>query len=186
MSALWWRLPWGGITVGNAGQVTKIGTLTTGPKSRSSRRMTSSTNIVRFSICWVTHKTWHILTQNCLDAVSTTFTFAGGLSVICRKGGEHPSLRRGPSSFTIKNTEELIHQLENTLDLTLESPSYLMVPTSLVNLDIVLPHQEFRKRRGLPELPSGRRTRAKRIQHGWSEGIGRSRLVPADPYLSPG
>ena len=42
------------------------------------------------------------------------------------------------------------------LDLTLESPSYLMVPTSLVNPDIVLPHHEFRKRRGLLELPLGR------------------------------
>ena len=40
---------------------------------------------------------------------------------------------------------------------TLESPSYSMVPTSLVNPDIVLPHHEFRKRRGLPELPAGRR-----------------------------
>ena len=52
--------------------------------------------------------------------------------------------------------EELVHQLENMLDLTLESPSYLMVPTSLVNPDIVLPHHEFRKRRGLLELPPGR------------------------------
>ena len=31
-----------------------------------------------------------------------------------------------------------------------------MVPTSLVNPDIVLPHHEFRKHRGLPELPLGR------------------------------
>ena len=30
-----------------------------------------------------------------------------------------------------------------------------MVPTSLVNPDIVLPHHEFRKYRGLPELPPG-------------------------------
>ena len=52
--------------------------------------------------------------------------------------------------------EELVHRLENMLDLTLESPSYSMVPTSLVNPDIVLPHHEFRKRRGLPELPLGR------------------------------
>ena len=52
--------------------------------------------------------------------------------------------------------EELVHRLENTLDLTLESPSYSMVPTSLVNPDIVLPHQEFRKHHGLPELPLGR------------------------------
>ena len=41
------------------------------------------------------------------------------------------------------------------LDLTLESPSYSMVPTSLVNPDIVLLHHEFRKCRGLPELPLG-------------------------------
>ena len=41
------------------------------------------------------------------------------------------------------------------LDLTLESPTYSMVPTSLVNPDIVLPHHEFRKHRGLPELPPG-------------------------------
>ena len=52
--------------------------------------------------------------------------------------------------------EELVHRLENMLDLTLESPSYSMVPTSLVNPDIVLLHHEFRKRHGLPELPQGR------------------------------
>ena len=51
--------------------------------------------------------------------------------------------------------EELVHRLENMLDLTLESPSYSMVPMSLVNPDIVLPHQEFRKHHGLPELPPG-------------------------------
>ena len=51
--------------------------------------------------------------------------------------------------------EELVHQLENMLDLTLESPSYSMASTSLVNPDIVLPHHEFRKRCGLPELPLG-------------------------------
>ena len=43
--------------------------------------------------------------------------------------------------------------MENMLDLTLESPSYSMVPTSLVNPDIVLPPQEFWKRRGIPEQP---------------------------------
>ena len=51
--------------------------------------------------------------------------------------------------------EELVHRLENMLDLTLESPSYSMVPTSLVNPDIVLPHHAFRKCHGLPELPPG-------------------------------
>ena len=52
--------------------------------------------------------------------------------------------------------EELVHRLENMLDLTLESPSYSMVLTSLINPDIVLPHQEFRKHHRLPELPLGR------------------------------
>ena len=52
--------------------------------------------------------------------------------------------------------EELVHQLENMLDLTLESPSYSMVLTSLVNPDIVLLHHEFWKCRGLPKLPPGR------------------------------
>ena len=51
--------------------------------------------------------------------------------------------------------EELVHRLEYMLDLILESPSYSMVPTSLVNPDIVLPHHEFQKRLGLPELPPG-------------------------------
>ena len=33
--------------------------------------------------------------------------------------------------------------MENSLDLTEESPSYSVVPTSLVNLDIVLPLSLF-------------------------------------------
>ena len=36
-----------------------------------------------------------------------------------------------------------------------ESPSYSIVPTSLVNPDIVLPHKLFLERRGLPEIPPG-------------------------------
>ena len=117
--------------------------------------MISSTSIVRPSVCWVMHKTWHMLTQNCLGAVLTMFTFAGGLLVICRQGGDHPHSEERTKLIYDQEYEELVHQLENMLDLTLESPSYSMVPTSLVNLDIVLPHQEFRKHRGLPELPLG-------------------------------
>ena len=57
----------------------------------------------RPSPCWVTHKTQHMLTQNCLHIVLTMFTFAGGLLEICRQGEEHPTPRRGPSSFTTKS-----------------------------------------------------------------------------------
>ena len=56
------------------------------------------------TLYWVMHKTWHMLTKNCLDIVSTMFTFAGRLSEICRQGEDHPTLRRGPSSFTTKST----------------------------------------------------------------------------------
>ena len=76
--------------------------------------------------------------------------------------GDLPARGRSPHSeertklIYDQEYKELVHRLENTLDLTLESPSYSMVLTSLVNPDIVLPHQEFRKRRGLSELPLGR------------------------------
>ena len=76
--------------------------------------------------------------------------------------GDLPARGRAPHSkertklIYDQEYEELVHQLENMLDLTLESPSYSMVPISLVNPDIVLPHHEFWKRRGLPELPPGR------------------------------
>ena len=51
--------------------------------------------------------------------------------------------------------QEVVTQIENTLDLTDESPSYSMVPTSLINPDIVLPHRLFREPQGPPEIPSG-------------------------------
>ena len=76
--------------------------------------------------------------------------------------GDLPARGRAPHSeertklIYDQEYEELVHRLENMLDLTLESPSYSMVLTSLVNPDIVLLHHEFRKHHGLPELPPGR------------------------------
>ena len=43
--------------------------------------------------------------------------------------------------------------IENTLDLTDKSPTYLLVPTSLHNPEIVLPPRLFQEQWGLPELP---------------------------------
>ena len=48
---------------------------------------------------------------------------------------------------------EVVAQIENTLDLTNESPSYPVVPTSLLNPDIVLPTRQYRAEHGLGELP---------------------------------
>ena len=76
--------------------------------------------------------------------------------------GDLPARGRAPHSeertklIYDQEYEELAHQLENMLDLTLKSPTYSMVLPSLVNPDIVLPHHKFRKCRGLPELPPGR------------------------------
>ena len=75
--------------------------------------------------------------------------------------GDLPARGRAPHSkertklIYDQENEELVHRLENMLDLTLESPSYSIVLTSLVNPDIVLLHHKFWKRRGLPELPPG-------------------------------
>ena len=48
--------------------------------------------------------------------------------------------------------EEVVARIENTLDLSDESPSYPMVPTSLLNPEIVLPLRLFQEQWGLPEL----------------------------------
>ena len=50
----------------------------------------------------------------------------------------------------------MVARVENSLDLTEESPSYSVIPTYLVNPDIVLPHSLFREHRGLPKIPPGR------------------------------
>ena len=50
----------------------------------------------------------------------------------------------------------MVARIENSLNLTEESPWYSIIPTSLVNPDIVLSHRLFRECRGLPEIPSGR------------------------------
>ena len=52
--------------------------------------------------------------------------------------------------------QEVVAWVENSIDLMEESPSYSIVPTSLVNPDIILPHSLFWERRGLPEIPPGR------------------------------
>ena len=49
--------------------------------------------------------------------------------------------------------EEVVARIENTLDLTDESPTYPLVPTSLHNLEIVLHQRLFQEQWGLPELP---------------------------------
>ena len=72
--------------------------------------------------------------------------------------GDLPARGKPPSKGQMQKIynqeyEEVVAQIENTLDLTYKSPTYPLVPTSLHNLDIVLRPRLFWERRGLPELP---------------------------------
>ena len=69
--------------------------------------------------------------------------------------GKLPTEEQSKKVYT-QEYQEVVTQIENSLDLTEESPSYPVVSTSLVNPDIVLPHSLFLEHRGLPEIPPGR------------------------------
>ena len=79
------------------------------------------------------------LLRHCFDNVYFCWRIIGDLPA----RGKLPHSEERTKLIYNQEYEELVHRLQNTLDLTLESPSYSMVPTSLVNPDIVLPHQEF-------------------------------------------
>ena len=68
--------------------------------------------------------------------------------------GKPPTEEQSKKIYT-QEYQEVVAQIKNILDLTEESPSYSMVPTSLVNPDIVLPHVLFRECRGLLEILPG-------------------------------
>ena len=68
--------------------------------------------------------------------------------------GKLPTVEQSKKVYS-QEYQEVVAWIENSLDLMEESPSYSIVPTSLVNPDIVLPHKLFLERRGLPEIPSG-------------------------------
>ena len=67
--------------------------------------------------------------------------------------------------------QEVVAQVENSIDLTEESPSYSVVPTSLVNLDIVLPHSLFWECRGLLEIPPGRNPEPREYEMDGAQGL---------------
>ena len=89
---------------------------------------------------------WH-----CYNNVYYNGQFIGDLPV----RGKPPSEEQSKKIYT-QEYQEVVTRIENTIDLMEESLSYSVVPTSLVNPDIVLPHALFRERRGLPEVPPGR------------------------------
>ena len=58
--------------------------------------------------------------------------------------GKPPTEDQSKKIYT-QEYQEVVTRIENSLDLTEESPSYSIIPTSLVNPDIVLPHRLFRE-----------------------------------------
>ena len=91
------------------------------------------------------------LLRCCYDNVYYNGQFIGDLPV----RGKPPTEEQSKEAYT-QEYQEVVARIENSLDLMEESPSYSIVPTSLVNPDIVLPHSLFREHRGLPEIPPGR------------------------------
>ena len=88
------------------------------------------------------------LLGRCFDNVYHQGWFIGDLPA----RGKLPSKKQIQKIYN-QEYEEVVAQIENTLDLTNESPTYPLVPTSLHNLEIVLHLRLFREQCGLLELP---------------------------------
>ena len=84
----------------------------------------------------------------CYDNVYHQGRFIGDLPA----QGKPPTKEQTQKIYN-QEYEEVVAQIKNTLKLSDESPSYLMVPTSLLNLDIVLPTKLYRAQHGLAEPP---------------------------------
>ena len=81
----------------------------------------------------------------CYDNVYHNGWLIGDLPV----RGKPPAEDQSKKIYT-QEYQEVGTRIENILDLTEESPSYSIIPTSLVNPDIVLPHRLFP---GVPRTP---------------------------------
>ena len=88
------------------------------------------------------------LLGRCFDNIYHQGRFIGDLSA-----REKPPSKEQMQKIYNQEYEEVVAWIENTLDLTDESPTYLLVPTSLCNPEIVLHPRLFQEQRGLPELP---------------------------------
>ena len=67
--------------------------------------------------------------------------------------------------------EEVVARIKNTLDLTDESPTYPLVPTSLCNLEIVLHPRLFWEQCSLPELPPSRMPEPREYELDGAQGL---------------
>ena len=84
--------------------------------------------------------------------------------------GRPPSEDQSMKVYT-QEYQEVVARVENSIDLTEESPSYSVVPTCLVNPDIILPHNLFRECQGLPEIPPGRNPEPREYEMDGAQGL---------------
>ena len=142
----------------------------TGIRYQRSPRTISGTSIVQHSHSWVMLKTRRLrapkLHRCCYDNVYHNWRFIGDLPA----RGKPPTMEQSRKVYT-EEYQEVVARVENSLDLMEESPSYSVVPTSLVNLDIVLPHSLFRERRGLPEILPGRNPEPREYETDGARGL---------------
>ena len=84
--------------------------------------------------------------------------------------GKPPTEEQSKKLYT-QEYQEVVTRIENSIDLMEESLSYPMVLTSLVNPDIVLPHNLFLERRGLPEIPPGQNPEPREYEMDGAQGL---------------
>ena len=116
----------------------------TGTRYQQLPRAISDSSTVQHSHSWVTLKNpafAHPKLLGCgYDNVYYNGWFIGDLPARWKPPTEEQSKKVYTQEY-----QEVVARIENSLDLTEESPSYSVVPTSLVNPDIVLPHSLFRE-----------------------------------------
>ena len=134
----------------------------TGTRYQQSPRTISDLSTARHSHFWVMLKTQRTLTLNSYY----NGWFVGDLPA----RGKPPTEEQSKKVYT-QEYQEAVTWIENSLDVTEESPLYSVAPTSLVNPDIVLPHSLFREHRGLPEITTGRNPEPREYEMDGAQGL---------------
>ena len=88
------------------------------------------------------------LLGRCYHNVYHNGCFIGDLPM---RGG--PLMEEHTKKIYNQEYEEVVGRIENFVDLTNESPLFSVIPTCIVNPDIILPSKLFQERRGFPEVP---------------------------------
>ena len=120
------------------------------------------------------------LLGRCYDNVYHQGRFIGDLSA----RGKPPTKEQTQKIYN-QEYEEVVARIENTLDLSDESPSYPMVPTSLLNPDIILPTKLYRAQHGLAEPPPSCMPEPREFNLDGTQGLGDLSWTQRVPQIQP-